>query len=65
VDQWTKQINKEKPMTDTRRFIRDTVADNYRPDYLRELDRRMKWLDQLHEACKDQPKGLILEHAAE
>ena len=47
-------------MTNTRRFIRDTVADNYRPKYMVELDRRMQWLDKLEAELKfDKPEVIL------
>ena len=41
-------------MRDHRRLIRDTVADDYKPAWKIEMDKRLTWLDRL-EAVLSQP----------
>lgn len=49
----------------SRRYIRDTVANDYRPEWKIKLDKQLDWLDAVERACKEQPKEVFLSNVAE
>lgn len=45
--------NRPALITEPRRFIRDTVANDYKPEWKIKQDRQLAWLDRVQRECAD------------